>query len=157
MHENLTSNYKKTSVDTINTINNDACSIIQNMQLEQKIKKMHCIPFFSSIEDHKESFLNKVENRLLNPIKSDLDKISKTILDSINKSIASKTLLKQIPNIIKKRLNNRSSKEENYLEIKNEYDLIMTKCGYDDKLKFKYSEQKPKTNLKSKRKRNVIW
>ena len=50
-----------------------------------------------------------------------------------------------------------SCKEENIFEIKNEYELTMNKCGYDDKLKYENSEQKLKTNPKHKRKRNIIW
>ena len=42
-----------------------------------------------------------------------------------------KTILKEIPNIINKLLNKRSSKKENFLEIKNEYELIMKKCRYE--------------------------
>ena len=72
-------------------------------------------------------------------------------------SIHTKTVLKQNPNIINERLNKRSSKEENFLEIKNEYELIMKKCGYDDKLKYENYMQKPKNNPKQKRKRNIIW
>ena len=68
-----------------------------------------------------------------------------------------KTIIKQIPNIINERLNKRSSKEENFLKIKDEYELIMKKCGYNDKLKYEDSVQKPKNNSKHKRKRNIIW
>ena len=68
-----------------------------------------------------------------------------------------KTIIKQIPNIINERLNKRSSKEENFLKIKDEYELIMKKCGYNNKLKYEDSVQKPKNNPKHKRKRNIIW
>ena len=61
-----------------------------------------------------------------------------------------KTILKQIPNIVNERLNNWSSKKKKFLEIKNEYELIVKKCGYDDKLKYENSEQKPKNNPKRK-------
>jgi len=33
----------------------------------------------------------------------------------------------------------------------------MKKFGYDDKLKYENSMQKPKSNPKQKRKRNIIW
>ena len=67
-----------------------------------------------------------------------------------------KNIIKQIPNIINQRLNKRSSKEENFLKTKDEYEKIMKKCGYDNKLKFEKPEQQP-NNQKHKRKRNVIW
>ena len=38
-----------------------------------------------------------------------------------------KTILKQFPNIINERLSKTSSKEKNFLEITNEYELIMKK------------------------------
>ena len=38
------------------------------------------------------------------------------------------------------------SKKENLLEIKSEYELIMKKCGYDDK--FKYENLKLTQNKK---------
>ena len=47
-----------------------------------------------------------------------------------------KNIIKQIPNIINQRLNKRSSTEENFLKTKDEYENIIKKCGYDDKLKF---------------------
>ena len=54
-----------------------------------------------------------------------------------------KTIFKQIPNIINERLikslNKSSSKEETFLEVKNEFELIMKKCGFDDKLKYENS------------------
>ena len=79
----------------------------------------------------------------------------------VNKtSIHPKTILKQFSNIINECLNKRSSKEENFLEIKNEYELIMKKCGYDDKLKFENSIQKPnnypKQKTKKKKNNNLV-
>ena len=38
-----------------------------------------------------------------------------------------------------KSLNKSSSKEETFLEVKNEFELIMKKCGFDDKLKYENS------------------
>ena len=68
-----------------------------------------------------------------------------------------KNIINQIPKIINKRLNKRSSNEENFLKTKQDYELIMKKCGYNDKLNFETTEQKNKTTNKSKRKRNIIW
>ena len=68
-----------------------------------------------------------------------------------------KNIIKQIPNIINQRLNKRSSKKENFSKIKDEYETIMKKCGYDNKLKFEKPKQQPKTNQKHKRKINLIW
>ena len=67
-----------------------------------------------------------------------------------------KNIIKQIQNITNQPLNKRSSTEEKFLKIKDDYETIMWKCGYDNKLKFEKPEQQPKTNQKHKRKKNVI-
>ena len=59
--------------------------------------------------------------------------------------------------IINQRLNKRSSNEENFLKTKQDYEIIMKKCGYKDILNFETTEQKNKTTNKNKRKRNIIW
>ena len=45
-------------------------------------------------------------------------------------------ITKQKTNIINQRLDIRSSNEENFLKTKNDYELIMKKCNYNDKLNF---------------------
>ena len=68
-----------------------------------------------------------------------------------------KNIIKQIPNIINDRLNKRSSTQENFLKVKSDYESIMEKCGYKEKLHYKNSEQKSQNTSKRKRKRNIIW
>ena len=68
-----------------------------------------------------------------------------------------KNITNQIPKIINQRLNKRSNNEENFLKTKQDYELIMKKCGYKDILIFEATEQKPKTTNKNKRKRNINW
>ena len=59
------------------------------------------------------------------------------ILIYINKcSSHPKNIIKQIPNIINQRLNKRSSNEEKFLKTKHDYELIMKKFGYNEKLNF---------------------
>ena len=43
------------------------------------------------------------------------------------------------------------------MKTKQDYELIMKKCGYNDKLNFEKPEQKNKTKNKNKRKRKIIW
>ena len=50
---------------------------------------------FLYIKDHKETFPNKIDCRLLTPINSDLDRVDKAVLDGIINSIRSKTKLIQ--------------------------------------------------------------
>ena len=81
-------------------------------------------------------------------------KIPKAKIMYFNKnSRNSKTVLKQRLNIINERFNKRLSKQENILEINNEYELIMKKCRYFHRLKYENYEQNPKTKIK----RNIIW
>ena len=55
-----------------------------------------------------------------------------------------KNIIKQIPNIINDRLNKRSSTQENFLKVKSDYESIMEKCGYKEKLHYNNSEQNTK-------------
>ena len=48
-----------------------------------------------------------------------------------------------------------SSTEENFLIVKTDYESIMEKCGFREKLHYKNSEQN--TQSTSKRKRYIIW
>ena len=50
------------------------------------------------------------------------------------------------------RLNKRSSTEENFLKVKSDYKSIMEKCGYNEKLHYKNSEQNTQNILKGKQK-----
>ena len=63
-----------------------------------------------------------------------------------------KTIIKQIPNIINERLNKRSSKEENFLKIKDEYELIMKNVDIMINLNMKtlYKNLKITQNIKEK-------
>ena len=63
-----------------------------------------------------------------------------------------KNVIKQIPNIINDRLNKRSSTEENFLKVKSDYESIMEKCSYKEKLHYKNSEQNTQNTSKRKRK-----
>ena len=56
-------------------------SIIKEIQLNGKVKKIQIISAVITVKDHKADFPNRVEYRLLNPIKSDFGKIAKKILD----------------------------------------------------------------------------
>ena len=70
----------------------------------------------------------------------------------INKcSSHSKNIIKQIQKIVNQRLNKRSSSKEKFLKTKHDYELIMKKCGYNDKLNFETTEQKNTSPIKIKK------
>ena len=64
--ENITKNYRKDSMSTVNKINRDAATIARELQLDDRIEAA------------------KITCRLINPTKSNISVISKNILDRIN-------------------------------------------------------------------------
>ena len=57
--------------------------------IDDLIERMYENESYITIKDHKENFPNKISCRLINPSKSDIEKISKTILDKIISKIVS--------------------------------------------------------------------
>ena len=55
---------------------------------------------YITVKDHKENFEKSPKYRLINPAKSELDKVSKEILDNINETIRSTTIYRQWKNLI---------------------------------------------------------
>ena len=63
--------------------------------IDDLIERMYENETYITIKDHKENFPNKISRRLINPSKSDIEKISKTILDKIITKIVSLTNVNQ--------------------------------------------------------------
>ena len=66
--------------------------------IDDLIERMYENESYITIKDHKENFPNKISCRLINPSKSDIQKISKTILDKIISKIVSLTNVNQWKN-----------------------------------------------------------
>ena len=66
--------------------------------IDDLIERMYENESYITIKDHKENFPNKISCRLINPSKSDIEKISKTILDKIISKIVSLTNVNQWKN-----------------------------------------------------------
>ena len=98
LHDNVTKTYRKATSDVIKKINEEAAVLFEQNLIKGKIPKYHIQESFVTIKDHKPSFPNKIECRLINPSKSYLGKISKQILDKINNEIRAKTNLIQWKN-----------------------------------------------------------
>ena len=63
-------------------------------------------------------------------------------------------IIKNIPDMISKRLSSISSDERSFNETKHEYELALKKSGYQEKLEY----QKPAQTKKIRqRKRNIVW
>ena len=66
--------------------------------IDDLIERMYENESYITIKDHKENFPNNISCRLINPSKSDIEKISKTILDKIISKIVSLTNVNQWKN-----------------------------------------------------------
>ena len=69
-----------------------------------------------------------------------------------SKSNHPRTIIKQLPSMINKRLNQLSCNKEDFDKAKQSYSQALKASGYDGKLK--YEERK---SPKRKRKRKIIW
>ena len=83
--ETVTKTYKQCSRNKVKNINYNAKLIAQELSIDDRVEKMLETEAYITIKDHKKDFPYKLSFRLLNPSKSDIDKISKNILDRINK------------------------------------------------------------------------
>ena len=95
LHDNITKTYKKTEVETINTINMEARDIAKDQDLDERIESFSSRGAFITLKDHKENFQNDPKCRLINPAKSEIGKISKKLIERINREILEKTEVQQ--------------------------------------------------------------
>ena len=91
MVENITKTYKKCNKTKVNQINYQVKTIIEKLEIIDRVEKMQESEAFVTIKYHKDNFPNSLSFRLINPSKSDIGKISKTILDKINEAIINNT------------------------------------------------------------------
>ena len=84
LHDNITKTYKRGYEDNISEIDSELKHIADNLSIGNRIECMKKREAFISLKDHKENFENNPKCRLINPAKSDSEKISKLILDKIN-------------------------------------------------------------------------
>ena len=95
LHENVTANYKKASVQSQRAINREAKKIAKKLTLDDRIECLAENPAFITLKDHKDNFENNPKCRLLNPSKSEIGVISRSHLQTINEAIREHTELKQ--------------------------------------------------------------
>ena len=79
--------YKQCSKKKVKNINYNSKLIVQELSINDRVKKILETEAYITIKNHKEGFPHKLSFRLLNPSKSDIHKISKNILNRINKSL----------------------------------------------------------------------
>ena len=69
--------------------------IAQKLEIHDRVEKMQETEAFLTIKGHKEGFPHTRSFRLINPSKSDIEKISKSLLDTTNENILKRTNVNQ--------------------------------------------------------------
>ncbi len=82
----------------ISQIDNELKHISNNLGIGDRIEQMKKREAFISLKDHKENFENNPKCRLINPAKSESEKLSKIILDKINSNLRKTLNLNQWKN-----------------------------------------------------------
>ena len=85
--ENITKDYRKDTIETVNKINREAAKIAKDLDLDDRIEAIALKEAFLTIKDHKEDWPARVSCRLINPTMSNIGKISKSILDKVNNTL----------------------------------------------------------------------
>ena len=98
LQKNITKTYKKVSHTATNSIEHETKSIVQKLNLDDRVRTTAEKDAFITLKDHKPNFVNNPTCRLINPAKSEIGKISKQILDRINKEIITALNLNQWKN-----------------------------------------------------------
>ena len=84
LYEIITKTYKKSTTRLEHKINMAAKHIAKNIKLDDWIKSLGKTPAFITLTDHKENFRSSHPCRLINPSKSELEKVSKAIVEKVN-------------------------------------------------------------------------
>lgn len=95
LHSHVTKDYKKAGPTVRKSIIAKDTKIADKLELSDRIEATAEKEVFLTIKDHKDSFPNRVQCRVINPAKPELGHISKQILDRINKQILSNASLNQ--------------------------------------------------------------
>ena len=86
----ITSTYKKSNHEKVESINRKAYEIAKELQLDSRMEKLQTSEAYITVKDHKENFNVNPTFRLINPSKTDVGRVSKQLLDNINKKSFSK-------------------------------------------------------------------
>ena len=95
LFDNVTKDYKQTTNSTVESINNEAREIAEDLELGDRIEEFSESCAFVTIKDHKENFEREKKCRLINPAKSQIGQISKQLLQKINTEVREATGLTQ--------------------------------------------------------------
>ena len=93
MVENISKDYKRTTMDTVRNINREAASISRDLLLDDRIEAMAMRSSFITVKDHEQDWPARPIFRLINPTKSNIGVISKSILDRVNSDLRDKLII----------------------------------------------------------------
>ena len=83
LEKNIQKEYRKAPENEINLVNQKSAEIAKVLKLDDRMKMHTTTECYLTIKDHKEEFMSKMPCRLINPAKSDIQKVSKIILDEV--------------------------------------------------------------------------
>ena len=92
---NITKTYKKSDETKIAEIDKAAGQIALKLGLDNRMERLQNSEAYITVKDHKENFPANPSFRLINPSKTDIDKVSKVLLDKINKELLAKIKVNQ--------------------------------------------------------------
>ena len=93
--DNITSSCQKADSKNLDEINCEARILTSKLDLADRVQCYARKPAFITLKDHKPNFDNNPKCRLINPAKSEVERISKILLDKINNEVRCKTNLNQ--------------------------------------------------------------
>ena len=96
--ENIRKTYQKPTKARLKSINKTTKKFAEKLKIAGRMEFMDESEAYVTIKDHKENFPEKPSFRLINPSKSDIEKISKRILHQINENISQNTNVNQWKN-----------------------------------------------------------
>ena len=95
LNDNITMEYKKANEDLVRDINVKSATFATKIELENRMEAYTNIQCMVTYKDHKENAITRPTFRLINPAKTDLDRVSKSILDEKIIIVRSETKLNQ--------------------------------------------------------------
>ena len=98
VQKNMTKEYKKVTLANADKISKAHKSVVNDLDLQDRVFKSTDLECFISLKDHKDDFQNTLSSRLLNPMKCEIGKISHSILSKFISEIRSKCDLNQWQN-----------------------------------------------------------
>ena len=98
LNNNITKDYKKSDVNTIDDITKDDKVVATKLEIEDRVYCTSKRETFITLKDHKQNYMNNPKFRVINPTKSELGKVSKQMLTEIIQCVKTKAQLLQFKN-----------------------------------------------------------